>query len=145
MAAAALADYCCELLATLGPCLPRRMFGGHGISTDGLNVAIVVDLGQGELLWLKANADTRPRFEAAGCQRFTYLAKGQPRSLDYYSAPEDAMESPAAMAPWARLAMQAALAARAPKPRKPPAGKRAAPPAPARRAARKAGTPKTRS
>ena len=50
-------------------------------------------------------------FEAAGCQRFTYLAKGKTRSMGYYSAPDAVMESAYDMAPWARLALQAALTA----------------------------------
>jgi hypothetical protein len=29
----AFADYCCELLASVGPCERKRMFGGFGIST----------------------------------------------------------------------------------------------------------------
>jgi DNA transformation protein len=106
------AQYCCELLSTVGPCAARRMFGGYGISTDGLTLAILVDLGQGEKLWLKADPVAIPVFEAAGCQRFTYLAKGKSRSMGYYSAPDAAMESAHDMAPWGRLALQAALNAR---------------------------------
>lgn len=106
------AQYCCELLSTAGPCVARRMFGGYGISTEGLTLGILADLGQGETLWLKAGSATRAVFEAAGCQRFSYLAKGKARSMDYYSAPDEAMESTQAMAPWARLALQAALTAR---------------------------------
>ena len=37
------------------------------------------------------------------------------KGMNYYAAPADAMESPALMAPWARLALQAALAAHAAK------------------------------
>lgn len=123
---APFAHYCCELLASAGPCVAKRMFGGYGISTDGLTLAIVADLGDGEKLWLKASDDTRAQWEAAGCTRFTYTATkdGQPvaRGMNYYSAPEEAMDSPHAMAPWARLALDAALAARAPAkaPRKAP-------------------------
>ena len=106
------AQYCCELLAASGPCTARRMFGGHGISTGGLTLALVADLGQGETLWLKAGPDTQGVFEAAGCQRFTYQAKGKPRSLGFYSAPVEAMESAHEMAFWARLALQAALVTR---------------------------------
>jgi len=91
------------------------MFGGYGISTDSLSIAILADLGQGEKLWLKASQQSRGQFEAAGCERFTYLAKGKPRSMDYYSAPDEAMESVSEMAPWARLALEAALTARQPK------------------------------
>ena len=112
---AEFADYCCELLASLGPCRAKRMFGDWGISIDGMSVAILVNLGQGDTLWLKVNEDSKPLFEAEGCARFTYEVKGQLKGMNYYAAPADAMESPALMAPWARLALQAALAAHAAK------------------------------
>ena len=118
------AQYCCELLASLGPCRAYRMFGGLGIRTaDGLNVALVTDLGEGDTLWLKADAQARADFEAQGCRRFTYLMKGAPRSMGYYSAPAQAMESPALMAPWAERALASALRARAGGAAKPRAGK----------------------
>ncbi len=118
------AQYCCELLASLGPCRAYRMFGGLGIRTaDGLNVALVTDLGEGDTLWLKADAQARADFEAQGCRRFTYLMKGAPRSMGYYSAPAQAMESPALMAPWAERALASALRARAAGAAKPRAGK----------------------
>jgi DNA transformation protein len=108
------ADYGCELLQSVGPCVARRMFGGWGISVDGMTIAILANLGGGDTLWLKANADTQPVFEAAGCQRFSYEAAGATRGINYYSAPAEAMESPALMQPWARLALEAALLARKP-------------------------------
>jgi DNA transformation protein len=74
-----------------------------------------VDLGTEEKLWLKASEDSRQVFEKAGCERFTYLVKGQPKSMNYYSAPEEAMDSSDAMAPWARLSLEAAIEARKPK------------------------------
>ncbi len=107
------ATYCCDLLGSVGPCVLRRMFGGFGISFDGLTVAIMTDLGQGEKLWLKADDDSRTQFEAADCQRFGYLREGVQRGMNYYSAPEEAMDSPQQMAPWARLALEAALKAKA--------------------------------
>ena len=113
------AQYCCELLSAAGQCTARRMFGGHGISTGGLTLALLADLGQGETLWLKAGPDTCAEFEAAGCRRFTYQAKGKARRLSFYSAPVEAMEAACEMAPWAHLALQAALAARQPKQARP--------------------------
>jgi DNA transformation protein and related proteins len=112
--------YCCELLSSVGPCAARRMFGGWGISIDGLTIAIVADLGEGWALWLKADEETAARFEAAGSSRFTYTMRGSPRSMNYYSAPEDALESPQLMAPWARQALASALKAQSTKsPRRP--------------------------
>lgn len=109
--------HCLDLLAPVGPCVAKRMFGGWGISTGGLTLAIVADLGEGERLWLKADAHALPAFEAAACPRFTYLAQGKPKTMGYCAAPEDAMESPALMRPWAALALGAALRAQAAKPR----------------------------
>ena len=118
------AVYCCEILSSAGPCTAKRMFGGWGISTDGLTIAIIGDLGTGEKLWLKANDDNRHQWEAAGCVRFTYTSTKDgetvSRGMNYYSAPEDAMDSAHAMAPWARLALQAALSAKSAKAPKPP-------------------------
>ncbi len=110
------ASYCCDLLASAGPCVAKRMFGGFGISTEGLTLAILADLGDGEKLWLKGDDATRSRYEAAGCAIFTYPMKGVPRSMNYFSAPEEAMDSPQAMRPWATLALECALRARAAKP-----------------------------
>ena len=107
--------YCCELLASVVPCTPRRMFGGFGISTDGLNIALVLDLGQGDTLWLKVDAETRSQFEVAGCVPFVYEARGKLVRVNYYSAPDDAMESSQLMAQWARLSLACALKARAAK------------------------------
>jgi DNA transformation protein len=85
------------------------MFGGHGLYVDEVFVAIVAD----QVLYLKADTRTRPHFEAAGSRPFVYDAKGERMAMSYWRAPEDAMESPALMLPWARRALQAALAARA--------------------------------
>lgn len=123
------ANYCCELLASVGPCTAKRMFGGFGISTGGLSIALIADLGEGEKLWLKADKDTRHLFEAAGCERFVYSVTQNgvkvAKSMNHYSAPEETMESPELMAPWARLALDCALKARKPgvKPPKSPARK----------------------
>jgi DNA transformation protein and related proteins len=123
------ANYCCELLASAGHCVPKRMFGGFGISTDGLTLAILADLGDGEKLWLKGDADTRSRYEAAGCPRFEYQAKGKTVGVNYFAAPEDAMDSPDAMRPWAALALDCAVRARAAKPPAKPRAKAVAKPA----------------
>lgn len=127
------ADYCCDLLASLGPCVAKRMFGGWGISIDGMTLAIITNLGKGERLWLKGDEETRSRFETAGCERFTFQMKDRLASMGYYTAPEEAMDSQDAMQPWARLALECALRARAakpvPKPRAKPAAKAVAKPA----------------
>lgn len=129
--------HCLELLAPLGPTRAKRMFGGHGIYADGLFVALIL----GDTLYLKTDDSTRPQFEAAGCQPFDYATRdGQRVVISYWAAPQEAMESPALMLPWGRLAMASALRAAASKrpaaPRKTAAkASKAAPAAPASRRA----------
>jgi DNA transformation protein and related proteins len=105
------ADYCCELIGSLGPVQAKRMFLGWGLSVDGLTVAVIAY----DTLYLKANAATQVHFVAAGCQIFEHEANGRKRQMQYYTAPEPALESRAAMQPWAALSMQAAVAARKPE------------------------------
>ena len=107
-----LAHHCVELLAPLGTARSRRMFGGHGLYLDDVFIALIIY----DRLFLKADAQTRPAFEAAGCEPFVYDGGGKHVTMGYWSAPADAIESPAQMQPWARLALEAALRARAAKP-----------------------------
>lgn len=106
-----LAHHSMELLQPLGTVRSRRMFGGHGLYIDDLFVALIAF----DKLFLKADAQTRPVFEAAGCEPFVYDGAGKPVTVSYFTVPADAMESPALMQPWARLALEAALRARAAK------------------------------
>lgn len=100
--------HCIDLLSMLGSVRARRMFGGHGIDVDGQFLALVV----ADQLYLKSDELTRPDFERAGCRPFEYARKdGQRAVMSYWTAPEEAMESPALMLPWARLAMASALRA----------------------------------
>ena len=107
--------HCRELLAPLGAVRSRRMFGGHGFYVDELFVALIA-FGR---LYLKADEHSRARFEAAGCVPFVYdtqkSGKAKPVTMGYFTAPEEAIESPALMQPWARLALEAAVRARAAK------------------------------
>ena len=120
-----LVEHCTELLGSIGACTSRRMFGGYGFYIDGLFVALISD----ERLFLKTDANSRPQFEAAGSEPFVFHKEGQPVPTSYFSAPEQAMESPGLMQPWARLALEAALRARAAKPPARPRKPKAASPA----------------
>ena len=88
---------------------------------------------------MKTDAASQPRFATAGCEPFVYDAKTKSVAMSYWSAPPEAMESPALigapltlcaippsgselsferpggelMQPWARFAVEAALRARA--------------------------------
>ena len=121
-------SHCLELLSPLGSTSSRRMFGGHALYTDGLCMALIIS----DTLYLKVDDAHRPLFERAGCKPFTYAGKhDEVHVMSYYTAPEEAMESPAEMMPWARRGLAAAVAARA----KAPPKKKAAAKAPAKKAA----------
>jgi DNA transformation protein len=124
---AELQAHALELLSSLGDVRARRMFGGVGLFLDGRMLALIA----GEVLHLKADAQVQPAFAAAGCRPFSYGTKNGERVLtSYWSAPDEAMESPAQMRPWALLALDSALraaaASRQAAPRKPQASSRQA-------------------
>jgi DNA transformation protein len=117
------ADYCCELLSGVGSPVAKRMFGGWGISVDGVTIAVIADLGKlggsNQKLYLKVDDVTKVQFEAAGGKRFEMESKdGKPMGMNYFTTPDETMESPDAMLPWARLALRVALDAKA-KPKSP--------------------------
>jgi DNA transformation protein len=103
-------DHALDLLSALGPVQARRMFGGHGLYARGVMVGLLDD----DELFLKTDAESRPRFVAAGCRMWVY--PGDPGAeTSYWRPPDDAHEDPEAMLPWARLALEAALRKQAAK------------------------------
>jgi DNA transformation protein len=133
---AGFVSHCLELIAPLGRTSSKRMFSGHALYIDGLCMALIIR----DTLYLKVDDTSRPLAERAGCKPFTYeTRKGERAALGYYTAPEESMESPAEMLPWARRALAAAVAARAKAPaKKKPAAKAPAKKAPPKVAAKKA-------
>ena len=104
-------DHVCDLLRALGPVAARRMFGGWGLYLDGRMLALI----EGDRLYLKTDRATEARFAEAGCEPFTYEAKGRTISLSYREAPDGSLEDPDELLPWARLALEAARRAKAAK------------------------------
>ncbi|CAL94908.1 TfoX/Sxy family protein [Azoarcus olearius] len=109
-------DHLVETFAALGAVRARRMFGGHGLYLDGVMFGLVVD----DVLYLKADAQTLPRFAELGLPCFEYARNGRTVQVSYHRAPDEVLESPDAAAQWGRLALAAALrAARPAKARRP--------------------------
>jgi DNA transformation protein and related proteins len=101
--------HCLELLEPLGPARAKRMFGGFGLYVQELFIALIAD----EQLYLKTDATTRPRFEAEGGTPFTFVQRDRAIEMSYLTPPAEALDAPALMEPWARLALEAAIRARA--------------------------------
>lgn len=98
-----------ELFAPLPGLRVKPMFGGWGFYSEDVFFALVAF----DSLYLKADTTSQDAFEAAGCQPFRYThPDGRTATMGYWSAPEEALESPATMLPWARSALDCALRAR---------------------------------
>jgi DNA transformation protein len=110
-------DFLFDLFAGFGPVAIRRMFSGFGISADGTNFAMALRGG----LYLRADAQTIPQFEAEGSKPFQYQTRAKTVIVNsYWQLPERLYDDPEEMTGWARAALSAAqrAALRKPKARK---------------------------
>ncbi|MBS0661475.1 MAG: TfoX/Sxy family protein [Verrucomicrobia bacterium] len=124
----AFVDGLVDLLADFGEITVRRMFGAYAIYRDGLTFAIVDD----DIAYFKVDAENRPDFERAGQRPFTITLKdGRTEAMGYWTVPDDALDSPTRLRPWAQLAWgaaqraaekKAAKGSRAPRKQAPPTG-----------------------
>jgi DNA transformation protein len=106
-------EHVVETMRELGPVTAKAMFGGWGLYHEGLFFAIIFE----DTLYLKVDDENRAQFEAAGLPEFIYKTKdGDHMAMSYRQAPPEALESPAAMAAWARLGYAAALRTKNRKP-----------------------------
>jgi len=110
-------DFLIDLFADFGPVAIRRMFSGFGISADGTNFALALRGG----LYLRADDQTIPQFEAEGSKPFQYQTRARTVTVNsYWQLPERLYDDPEQLTEWARAALSAAqrAALRKPKARK---------------------------
>jgi len=109
-------DFLIDLFADFGPVAIRRMFSGFGISADGTNFALALRGG----LYLRADDETIPRFEAEGSKPFSYQTRAKTVTVNsYWQLPERLYDDPEELTGWARAALAAAERAALSKRRKP--------------------------
>lgn len=129
---ASFLDHALELLSGVGPIRARAMFGGYGVSLNGISIGIIDD----DRLYLRTDEATRPQFQSAGASPFTSPSRKGPMVMNsYWSLPDEAVDDPDEAVAWGRLAVEAALRADTAK-KKPKAAKAKGTPR---------GTPKTRA
>ena len=110
-------DFLIDLFTDFGPVTIRRMFSGFGISADGTNFALALRGG----LYLRADEQTIPQFEAEGSKPFQYQTRAKTVTVNsYWQLPERLYDDPEELTGWARAALSAAqrAALRKPKARK---------------------------
>lgn len=92
-----------DLLSDLGNITYRLMFGGYGIYVDERIVGIADD----GVLYLKADDENRPVFEAAGMEPFRPFPD-RDTTMSYYRAPDEAMDDRDRLVELARTSLGAA-------------------------------------
>ena len=103
-------DHIRELFAGFGAVAVRRMFGGAGLYANGVMFGLVSD---GEI-YLKADTEMVPAFEAEGCGPFEYATKAGKRTLNsYWQLPERLYDDTEELAVWAARALATAQRRRA--------------------------------
>jgi DNA transformation protein len=103
-------EHISELFAAFGRVNVRNMFGGAGIYADGTMFGLIVD----DVIYLKTDAHTAPRFEQEGCGPFTYDTKRGVRALtSYWRMPDRLYDEPEELALWAKAALDVARRASA--------------------------------
>jgi DNA transformation protein len=98
-------DFLIDLFADFGPVTIRRMFSGFGISADGTNFALALRGG----LYLRADEQTIPRFEAEGSKPFQYQTRAKTVTVNsYWQLPDRLYDDPEDLTDWARASLAAA-------------------------------------
>lgn len=100
----AIVDHSLDLLQPLGPVRARAMFGGYGLYLDDLMFALIAF----DELYFKADAQSEAAFEEAGGKPFVYEGKSKPIKMSYWTVPDEAMEDPESLLPWAERAVSSA-------------------------------------
>lgn len=89
----------------------RPMFGGVGIYSGDVFFALISD----DTVYFKVDASTRPEFEARGMGPFRPFGDDG-GTMQYYQLPEDLLEDPEALRPWAEKAVAIARQSKARRP-----------------------------
>jgi len=104
-----------EMFAAFGRVSVRRMFSGAGVFSDGLMIALI----SRDVVYLKADEQTIPAFEAEGLSPFSYKRKDTTRTINsFWRMPERLYDDADELAQWAQQAKDAALRAGVKKPKK---------------------------
>jgi DNA transformation protein len=93
------------MFSGFGPVVVRPLFGGAGLFADGIMFALLVR----GVIYLKADEQNAPGFDAEGLAAFSYATEHGTRALrSYRRMPDRLYDDPDELAAWAREALAAA-------------------------------------
>ena len=81
----------------------RSMFGGFGIYAGESFFALIAN----DTVYFKVDDSNRPDFEKVGMKPFQPYGEGS-EAMKYYQVPEDLLEDPDALRPWAEKSIAVA-------------------------------------
>jgi DNA transformation protein and related proteins len=93
-----------DQLSELEDVTAKAMFGGVGLYCSGVFFGVIAR----DTLYLKTDEATRPAYLRLGMKPFLPYGKKRGGLPRYYTVPLDVLESPPALAQWAREAVAAA-------------------------------------
>lgn len=91
----------------------RNMFGGTAIYAGDVCFALIAE----DTLYFRVGDENRPQFEARGMEAFRPFGE-EYAHMPYYELPEDLLEDPDALRPWAEAAIEVARLRKAASARK---------------------------
>ena len=100
------AAYVLDQLSGAGTITSRKMFGGVGVSVDGVFCAIISST---NTFYLRVGPNNIEDFQQAGMQKFT---GGKGAGMPYYEVPDEVLEESSSLDDWAARAKEAAQAAK---------------------------------
>ena len=106
------AEHIRELFSQFRTVEVRRMFGGVGVSTEGLTFAIAFE----GVIYLRANPDMVPELKELGSKPFVYpyakrmRVRKNPDAAPFWRMPEHLYDDPEQAAHWAGRSLEAARA-----------------------------------
>lgn len=104
-------EFVIELLAPMGIVSVRRMFGGAGVFTEGLMIALLFN----DTIYLKTDAALRADLESEGGAPFLWTkpSTGEIIHMGYVSVPSSAMDDADEASGWGKRARDVARASKA--------------------------------
>lgn len=131
-------DYALELFSGVGRVEARRMFGGAGLTRDGVMFALL----DGDVINVRVDDALQADLQAQGSVRWVYSMKrdGAVRDMGYWRLPETAADDPDEAIAIGKRAYAAAIKRKTLRQAR-PARKRAATPSPGSRSAKAADKP----
>lgn len=98
-------DYIIDMIGNIGNqylITTRKMFGGHGVYSNGKICAIIVD----QEFYLKGSSPQAQKFfSQSGAEQFSYERNGKIVKMSYWKIPVEILDNPDFFQEWLQIAV----------------------------------------